>query len=115
MADEGPSSSAAAPQDDLAVSISIVSPSVSVNAALNFPHLPPSTTVGQVKDKIRDALDSKPRNDQQRLIHQGKLLHREQDTFLEVFGEQRVSFSSFSAKNIIRAPFRKTCPERCKR
>ncbi|CAN8095172.1 unnamed protein product [Discula destructiva] len=90
MADEAPSSSTADPQDDLAVNISVLSPSVTVNTNLNFPSLPPSTTIGQVKQKIRDALDSKPSNANQRLIHQGKLLAREQDTLLEVFGEQKL-------------------------
>lgn len=90
MADEAPSSSTG-PQEDLAVDVSVVSPSVSVNAPLHFPRLLPSTTIGQVKQKIRDSLDSKPSNEHQRLIHQGKLLGREQDTLLQVFGEQKVS------------------------
>lgn len=110
MADEGPSSSGAAPQDDLTVGISVVSPSVSVNTPLNFPNLSPSTTVGQVKQKIREALDSKPSNEHQRLIHQGKLLNREQETFLEVFGEQRVRSSPSAALESC-APLHKTCPE----
>lgn len=88
MADEGLSSTA--PQEDLSVNISIVSPSVSVNAPLHFPGLPPSTTLAQIKQKVREALDSKPSNEQQRLIHQGKLLSREDQTLLDVFGEQRV-------------------------
>lgn len=92
MAEEAPSSSAstAAPPGDLTVNISIVSPSLSANTPLNFLELPASTTIGQLKQKIRDTLDSKPGNDRQRLIHQGKLLARENETLLEVFGEQRV-------------------------
>lgn len=89
MAD-GAASSSATPQDDMSVNISIVSPSTSVNAPLHFPNLPPSTTVAQVKQRIRDALDLKPSNEQQRLIHQGKLLSREEQTLLDVFGEQKV-------------------------
>lgn len=90
MADGAASSSATVP-DDLSVNISIVSPSTSVNAPLHFPNLLPSTTVAQVKQKIRDALDLKPSNEQQRLIHQGKLLSREEQTLLDVFGEQKVN------------------------
>ncbi|KAJ4389484.1 hypothetical protein N0V93_006953 [Gnomoniopsis smithogilvyi] len=93
MADEAASSSNA-PSEDLSVNISIVSPSTSVNAPLNFPSLPPSTTVAQIKQKVRDALDSKPSNEQQRLIHQGKLLSREEQTLLEVFGEQKLRDSN---------------------
>lgn len=76
----------------LAVTISIVSPSVSVNAPLSFPNLPASTTIAQLKERIRDSLDSKPSNEQQRLIHQGKLLIRENETLLDVFGEQKVRY-----------------------
>lgn len=91
MAEEPPSSSSASAPEDLSVNISIVSPSLSVNAPLNFPGLSPSTTIDQLKQKVRDALDSKPTNEQQRLIHQGKLLARETETLLDVFGEQKVS------------------------
>lgn len=72
------------------MNIAIVSPSLSANTPLNFPGLPASTTIGQLKQRIRDALDSKPTNDRQRLIHQGKLLARENESLLEVLGEQRV-------------------------
>lgn len=94
MAAEATSSSAAPPSegDSLSANISIVSPSVAVNAPLNFPGLPASTTVAQLKERIRDALDSKPNNEQQRLIHQGKLLSRENDTLLDIFGEQKVRY-----------------------
>lgn len=90
MADEASSSTAAPPAEELSVNIAIVSPSLSANTPLNFPGLPASTTIGQLKQKIRDALDTKPTNDRQRLIHQGKLLPRENDTLLDVLGEQRV-------------------------
>lgn len=95
MAAEATSSSSAAPpseENPLSVNIAIVSPSVAVNAPLNFPGLPASTTVAQLKERIRDSLDAKPSNEQQRLIHQGKLLSREIDTLLEVFGEQKVCY-----------------------
>lgn len=94
MAAEATSSSAAPPTEanPLAVTISIVSPSVSVNAPLSFPNLPAFTTIAQLKERIRDSLDSKPSNEQQRLIHQGKLLIRENETLLDVFGEQKVRY-----------------------
>ncbi|KAL1866353.1 hypothetical protein Daus18300_006817 [Diaporthe australafricana] len=91
MAEDAPSSSnAQAPgENPLAVNISIISPSLAVNAPLNFIGLPASTTIGQLKEKIREMLDAKPANEQQRLIHQGKLLNRESETLLDVFGEQK--------------------------
>lgn len=90
MADDAASSSTPS-QEDLSVNIQILSPSTSVNAPLHFPSLQPSTTVAQIKQKVRDALGFKPTNEQQRLIHQGKLLSREDQTLLEVFGEQKVN------------------------
>lgn len=92
MAEDAPSSSNAPSPGDTppTVNISIISPSLAVNAPLNFTGLPSSTTVGQLKEKIREALDAKPANEQQRLIHQGKLLNRESETLLDVFGEQKV-------------------------
>lgn len=95
MAAEATSSSAVplSEGNSLSANISIVSPSVAVNAPLNFPGLPASTTVAQLKERIRDALDTKPSNEQQRLIHQGKLLSRENDSLLDIFGEQKVRYS----------------------
>lgn len=92
MAEDAPSSSnAPSPgENPPTVNISIISPSLAVNAPLNFTGLPASTTVGQLKEKIRESLDAKPANEQQRLIHQGKLLNRESETLLEIFGEQKV-------------------------
>lgn len=92
MAEDAPSSSSAPSPGEKppAVNISIISPSLAVNAPLNFTGLPASMTVGQLKEKIREALDAKPANEQQRLIHQGKLLNRESETLLDVFGEQKV-------------------------
>lgn len=92
MAEDAPSSSDAPSSGETppTVNISIISPSLAVNAPLNFTGLPASTTVGQLKEKIREALDAKPANEHQRLIHQGKLLNRESETLLDVFGEQKV-------------------------
>jgi hypothetical protein len=94
MAEDAPSSSSAPSQGENppTVNISIISPSLAVNAPLSFPGLPASTTVGQLKEKIREALDAKPANEQQRLIHQGKLMNHENETLLDVFGEQKVLY-----------------------
>ena len=73
----------------LTVNLQIVSPSDGVGP-LSFPALPSNTTVRQLKDKIRDALPSRPADDQQRLIHRGRLLARDGDTLRDVFGEELV-------------------------
>ena len=95
MADERPGSAPPASQGDaaLVVNLQIVSPSVGVGN-LRFPDLPATTTVQQLKEKIRESLAWRPADDHQRLIHRGRLLARATDTLQDVFGEESVSFSS---------------------
>jgi hypothetical protein len=69
----------------------IVSPSTGVASPLTFPQLPIVTTVSQLKARIRDTLPSKPLNDSQRLIHRGRLLGRDTESMLEIFGQEAVS------------------------
>ena len=78
----------------LLVNIHFVSPSEGVPDDLDFQGLPATTTVGQLKDKIRDVLTMHPAHDEQRIIHQGRLLASESATLLDVFGEEKVSTPS---------------------
>ncbi|KAK8041256.1 Ubiquitin family protein [Apiospora phragmitis] len=69
--------------------IQVVSPSVGVpSGRLSFSKLPASTTIQQLKQRVRDALDAKPPDAAQRLIHRGRLLARDNETLLEIFGEE---------------------------
>ncbi|KAH7632927.1 hypothetical protein B0T09DRAFT_371593 [Sordaria sp. MPI-SDFR-AT-0083] len=74
----------------LLVNIHFVSPSEGVPDDLDFQGLPATTTVGQLKDKIRDVLTMHPAHDEQRIIHQGRLLASESATLLDVFGEEKL-------------------------
>ena len=76
----------------LLVNLQVVSPSAGVNT-MAFTGLPASTTLRQVKEKIRELLASRPVDNQQRLIHRGRLLDRDTDTLLDVFGSDLVSGS----------------------
>ncbi|KAI9646248.1 hypothetical protein NHQ30_005688 [Ciborinia camelliae] len=69
----------------------IVSPSVEVASPLTFPQLLASTTVQELKAKIRDVVQSKPSDSAQRLIHRGRMLDRGSQTMLEVFGQESLS------------------------
>jgi hypothetical protein len=71
--------------------LQIISPSIGVTGPLSFPQLPATTTVKQLKAKIRDALPSKPVDESQRLIHRGRMLAREAETMLEIFGAETVN------------------------
>jgi hypothetical protein len=94
MADGRPSSAPPAPREGapLLVNLQIVSPSVGVGN-LRFADLPATTTVQQLKEKIRNSLSWRPADDHQRLIHRGRLLARDTDTLQDVFGEEAVGFS----------------------
>jgi hypothetical protein len=100
MDDERPSSAPPGAQvgdnAPLVVNLQIVSPSAGVGNP-RFPDLPATTTVQQLKEKIRELLPSRPADDHQRLIHRGRLLARDTDTLEDVFGEESVGFSLATA------------------
>ncbi|KAI0124276.1 ubiquitin family protein [Xylariales sp. AK1849] len=75
-------------EERLAFKLQIISPSLAVGNRLTFDDLPANTTVRELKGKIRDALDAKPIDQTQRLIHRGRLLARDTETLLDVFGEE---------------------------
>lgn len=90
MADDQPSlPQAAADASANVVNLQILSPSVGVNT-LSFPALAASTTVAQLKQKIRETLPLQPAADQQRLIHRGRLLARDTESLRDIFGEEAV-------------------------
>lgn len=84
--------SADATTEDLTVNLQILSPSVGVNRPLLFPSLAASTTVKQLKERIRQTLPLRPADVNQRLIHRGRAIVRETDTLLDIFGADAVSF-----------------------
>jgi hypothetical protein len=81
--------------EPLSFTLIVVSPSVGAASRLSFPHLPATTTVKQLKAKIRDSLESKPADENQRIIHRGRMLARETETMLDVFGKETVNKSDF--------------------
>ncbi|GKT48898.1 uncharacterized protein ColSpa_09079 [Colletotrichum spaethianum] len=94
MASEGSSSTAhpapEAASDHLSVNLQVLSPSTAANSnrPLVFPGLAATTTVKQLKEKIRQALPLKPTDSQQRLIYRGRVLQPDGETLLSVIGEE---------------------------
>jgi hypothetical protein len=86
MADAQPLPHEAQP---LTVNLQILSPSPQVEA-MRFPDLPASTTIGELKAKIRERIASRPSDERMRLIYHARFLSRDGDTLLEVFGEDVV-------------------------
>ncbi|TVY21822.1 hypothetical protein LARI1_G000232 [Lachnellula arida] len=87
--------------EPLSFTLIIVSPSVGVSSPLTFTSLPATTTVSQLKAKIRDSTTSKPANDRQRLIYRGRLLGREAETMLEVFGQETLRNSESQTIHLV--------------
>ncbi|KAI3527900.1 ubiquitin family protein [Colletotrichum tamarilloi] len=94
MASEASSSAApSAPEatsEHLSVNLQVLSPSTAATSSrpLVFPGLAATTTVRQLKEKIRQALPLKPTDAQQRLIYRGRPLAQDGDTLLTVLGEE---------------------------
>ncbi|KAI9690443.1 MAG: hypothetical protein M1822_009406 [Bathelium mastoideum] len=72
------------------IDLKILSPSAEVRNGLVFTSLPVSTTVGQLKERIRAELPSRPANDRQRLIYRGRVMADESQTMGFIFGEDAV-------------------------
>ncbi|KAH7360757.1 hypothetical protein BKA65DRAFT_422095 [Rhexocercosporidium sp. MPI-PUGE-AT-0058] len=92
----------------LSFTLHVVSPSVGVSSPLNFSKLPATTTVKELKSKIRDVLPSKPPDENQRLIHRGRMLGRETETMLETFGQETLSNTDSQTLHLVLRP---TAPE----
>lgn len=73
--------------EELTFNLQVVSPSVGVTSPLQFPNISASTTIKELKERIRQSLPLRPADDQQRLIHRGRALGRETDTLLNILGE----------------------------
>jgi len=80
----------AVPTGQLALDLKIVSPSIS--QPISIPEIAAASTVGQVKDKIRTQLPARYSGSTLRLICRGRMLNRDDETLLSVFGEDLVSW-----------------------
>ncbi|KAH8174293.1 peroxisomal membrane anchor protein (Pex14p) conserved region domain-containing protein [Sarocladium implicatum] len=86
-----PDSNAAKSAGQIIVDLVIVSPSVAVPQPLRFPGTPASTTIKELKAKIRDAVALHPAEENQRLIHRGRALVRDGDTLLEILSAEAIA------------------------
>lgn len=73
--------------------LKVISPSPDIPQDLHFDSLPISTTVQQLKEKIRDAVPSHPPVERQRLIYQGRPRANPSETMVDIFGAQAVHLS----------------------
>ena len=88
-----PEAAAAAAEGErgpLKFTLQIMSPSHGVPQPLIIQGLPASVTIKQLKERLRNVLEARPSDQSQRLIHRGRLLARDDETMLNVFGEETV-------------------------
>ena len=77
--------------DDTTFALQVLSHSVGVAETLSFPDLPSSTTIAQLKTKIKEkATHAHADEESQRLIYQGRILSNGEQTMTEVFGAETV-------------------------
>jgi len=73
------------------INLKIISPSVGVPTPLLYPDIPSTTTVGQLKQRLRGELTAaNPSDVRLRLIHRGRVLDADETILLNVFGAQEV-------------------------
>ena len=77
-------------QEPLKFTLQIMSPSHGVPQPMIIQSLPATATVKELKHRLRNVLEARPSDQSQRLIHRGRLLAREEETMLNVFGEETV-------------------------
>ncbi|KAJ8127001.1 hypothetical protein O1611_g6637 [Lasiodiplodia mahajangana] len=80
--------------------LQVLSPSINVPQPLCL-DLPVSTTVRQLKERLRSCINTKPPDDAQRLIHRGRLLARDSETMQELFGEESLRSSERQTLHLV--------------
>ncbi|GME25074.1 hypothetical protein GTA08_BOTSDO07324 [Neofusicoccum parvum] len=74
------------------VDVRVLSPSPEADGGINFAALPASTTIAELKAKIKDALPSHPAPDRMRIIYLGRVVMND-TTLGTVFGPSEVCAS----------------------
>ncbi|KAI9848809.1 MAG: hypothetical protein M1838_000362 [Thelocarpon superellum] len=82
----------------------ILSPSPEIPNQLSLPSVLPSTTVGQLKTLIHDAVATSPSPGRQRLIHRGRMLGSDSETMLEVFGRLAIQENPIHSLHLVLRP-----------
>jgi hypothetical protein len=72
------------------LNLKILSPSTEVEGGIIFLDIPTSTTIKELRNRIQDAVQSKPAPDRMRLIYRGRVVANDGDTLGNVFGAESV-------------------------
>jgi hypothetical protein len=72
------------------INLKVLSPSTEVEGGVSFPDLPTTTTIKELRNRIQDAVPSKPAPERMRLIYRGRVVANDTDTLGLVFGAENV-------------------------
>ena len=72
--------------EEVVLNLKILSPSTEVQSDITLADLPAATTIQELRERIRNEIESRPTVDRMRLIYRGRVMMRDTDTLLDVFG-----------------------------
>ena len=80
------------------LTLHILSPSTEVPDKITFTDCTPSTTIADLKGKIRDVVVTRPAPERQRLIYRGRLI-QDNATLADIFTHNAVNSHTLSIRN----------------
>ncbi|KAH7033375.1 uncharacterized protein B0I36DRAFT_321312 [Microdochium trichocladiopsis] len=95
---QGAESTMTAPES---LDLQIMSPSAGVPQPWLIRGIPTNTSVRQLKERLRNVLAARPADNAQRLIHRGRLLARDDDTLLDVFGVDAIRSAEHQTLHLV--------------
>ncbi|KAF3043543.1 hypothetical protein E8E11_004348 [Didymella keratinophila] len=85
----------------VAINLKVLSPSSEIEGGIHLQDLPASTTVGELRLRIQDAVASKPGPERMRLIYRGKVVANDADTLETVFGADNLRESKDQSLHLV--------------
>ncbi|KAI1205918.1 uncharacterized protein F4807DRAFT_246726 [Annulohypoxylon truncatum] len=101
MASEVAGAATTAGAEPATFTLQIISPSIGIPQPFVVQGLPQDATVKQLKERIRNVVITRPPDEAQRLIHRGRLLGRDAETMIEVFGQEALRSSEPQSLHLV--------------
>ncbi|KAF2651719.1 hypothetical protein K491DRAFT_696234 [Lophiostoma macrostomum CBS 122681] len=76
--------------DAPAIDLKVLSPSTEVGRDIHLPQISASTTVADLRLRLKDAIASRPSIERMRLIYRGRVVANDTDTLSDVFGAENI-------------------------
>jgi hypothetical protein len=80
-----------ADDDPVPINLKVLSPSTDVKGDIYIPDIPASTTVKELRLRLQDEIEGRPATERMRLIYRGRVIAKETDKLVDVFGLENVS------------------------